>query len=136
MGDVKFERKYGRNEPCPCGSGKKYKKCCIESHKSLMAEVAVLDNLSNSVPDLIAAHRLEEAEKVSRQLLKQYPDQPDGLYRLADVYFAKGEYKKAADYYNQTVIFCEKVNKDDPGAFDQGMIDEYKDYTTQALRLA
>jgi len=22
--------KIGRNEPCPCGSGKKYKKCCIE----------------------------------------------------------------------------------------------------------
>ena len=21
--------KIGRNEPCPCGSGKKYKKCCI-----------------------------------------------------------------------------------------------------------
>ena len=20
----------GRNEPCPCGSGKKYKKCCIQ----------------------------------------------------------------------------------------------------------
>jgi uncharacterized protein YecA (UPF0149 family) len=20
--------KVGRNEPCPCGSGKKYKKCC------------------------------------------------------------------------------------------------------------
>ena len=23
------ERKIGRNEKCPCGSGKKYKKCCI-----------------------------------------------------------------------------------------------------------
>ncbi|PIP38932.1 MAG: hypothetical protein COX19_09930 [Desulfobacterales bacterium CG23_combo_of_CG06-09_8_20_14_all_51_8] len=22
------ESKIGRNEPCPCGSGKKYKKCC------------------------------------------------------------------------------------------------------------
>ncbi len=22
------EEKPGRNEPCPCGSGKKYKKCC------------------------------------------------------------------------------------------------------------
>ncbi len=22
------QRKVGRNEPCPCGSGKKYKKCC------------------------------------------------------------------------------------------------------------
>lgn len=21
-------KKIGRNEPCPCGSGKKYKKCC------------------------------------------------------------------------------------------------------------
>jgi preprotein translocase subunit SecA len=21
-------RKVGRNEPCPCGSGKKYKQCC------------------------------------------------------------------------------------------------------------
>lgn len=25
---VNKERKIGRNEPCPCGSGKKYKKCC------------------------------------------------------------------------------------------------------------
>ena len=22
--------KIGRNEPCPCGSGKKYKKCCLK----------------------------------------------------------------------------------------------------------
>lgn len=26
---VKQKKKIGRNEPCPCGSGKKYKKCCI-----------------------------------------------------------------------------------------------------------
>ena len=25
---VRAERKIGRNEPCPCGSGKKYKQCC------------------------------------------------------------------------------------------------------------
>jgi SWIM/SEC-C metal-binding protein len=25
------EKKVGRNEPCPCGSGKKYKKCCGSS---------------------------------------------------------------------------------------------------------
>ena len=23
-----ISKKIGRNEPCPCGSGKKYKKCC------------------------------------------------------------------------------------------------------------
>jgi SEC-C motif-containing protein len=26
---VRQEPKIGRNEPCPCGSGKKYKKCCL-----------------------------------------------------------------------------------------------------------
>jgi preprotein translocase subunit SecA len=25
---VKADKKVGRNDPCPCGSGKKYKKCC------------------------------------------------------------------------------------------------------------
>ncbi|RLD63238.1 MAG: hypothetical protein DRI84_09935 [Bacteroidetes bacterium] len=25
-----FESKVGRNDPCPCGSGKKYKKCCMK----------------------------------------------------------------------------------------------------------
>jgi preprotein translocase subunit SecA len=24
------DNKTGRNEPCPCGSGKKYKKCCLQ----------------------------------------------------------------------------------------------------------
>jgi preprotein translocase subunit SecA len=34
-GDVKVEpirnrsERVGRNDPCPCGSGKKYKNCCL-----------------------------------------------------------------------------------------------------------
>ena len=27
------EYKVGRNDPCPCGSGKKYKNCCLPSGK-------------------------------------------------------------------------------------------------------
>jgi len=26
---VTKEKQAGRNDPCPCGSGKKYKKCCL-----------------------------------------------------------------------------------------------------------
>ena len=26
-------KKIGRNDPCPCGSGKKYKKCCLGKDK-------------------------------------------------------------------------------------------------------
>lgn len=39
----------GRNEPCPCGSGKKYKKCCLSR--------VVPDEPSSSQPP--AAHRLD-----------------------------------------------------------------------------
>lgn len=41
--------KVGRNDPCPCGSGKKYKKCCEEKtkHKRFSAQV-LTRNLPNS----------------------------------------------------------------------------------------
>jgi hypothetical protein len=28
-----MSKKIGRNDPCPCGSGEKYKKCCIQGHQ-------------------------------------------------------------------------------------------------------
>jgi SWIM/SEC-C metal-binding protein len=29
--------KIGRNDPCPCGSGKKFKKCCVDQAPQLPA---------------------------------------------------------------------------------------------------
>ncbi|WP_010632161.1 SEC-C metal-binding domain-containing protein [Sporolactobacillus vineae] len=37
--------KIGRNDLCPCGSGKKYKKCCMEKDKQLMAKQIVRNPL-------------------------------------------------------------------------------------------
>jgi tetratricopeptide (TPR) repeat protein len=31
--------KAGRNDPCPCGSGKKYKKCCLPTEETAALEV-------------------------------------------------------------------------------------------------
>lgn len=31
---VRLDRKTGRNDPCPCGSGKKFKKCCEEKESN------------------------------------------------------------------------------------------------------
>lgn len=31
---VRAEPKIGRNDPCPCGSGKKYKKCCLDADEA------------------------------------------------------------------------------------------------------
>jgi preprotein translocase subunit SecA len=43
QGDSKIEpirnrgQQVGRNEPCPCGSGKKYKRCCLRGGKGMDA---------------------------------------------------------------------------------------------------
>jgi len=122
--------KVSRNAPCPCGSGKKYKKCCLLSQdgKTQAAGQPMrftpvyteLDQLSNSVVDLIAQNKLDEAEAVSRKLLVDYPDQIDGLDRLAQVYEARDEKEKAVEYYRKAVNFARSM----PG-FDQVSIDWY-----------
>ena len=33
--------KIGRNDPCPCGSGKKYKKCCLDKDEKKRREDAI-----------------------------------------------------------------------------------------------
>lgn len=50
----------GRNDPCPCGSGKKYKKCCAT--KEVMTVVEVLD---------------EELERALQTFYDVYPQQKD-----------------------------------------------------------
>ena len=46
----------GRNDPCPCGSGKKYKKCCQDKDAAATAdpEVAWRQQLEAAVPTLTA----------------------------------------------------------------------------------
>ncbi len=53
--DLARERlKSGRNDPCPCGSGKKYKKCCLAKDEALVRE-------PTGVPRLWTEGRAERA---------------------------------------------------------------------------
>jgi tetratricopeptide (TPR) repeat protein len=124
--------KIRHNAPCPCGSGKKYKKCCLPLHQkssaqqqgagpfSLTPGFTQLDRLSNTVVDLIKDGRLDKAEAACHELLSLYPDQIDGTERLAEVYEARGESKKAAQYYRKAAQFAQN----NPG-FDQELIQWY-----------
>jgi hypothetical protein len=124
--------KISRNSPCPCGSGKKYKKCCLlrmeaetlEKRKILeknpgkaLVEYDDLDDLSNSVLDLIDEKKFEEAESVCNELTRRYPDQIDGIERMAMVYEARGENQKAAEYYMKTAEYM----RSNPGFDKEGI---------------
>ena len=41
--------KAGRNDACPCGSGKKYKKCCLAKGPAALAPQRVADSVLRSV---------------------------------------------------------------------------------------
>ncbi len=82
--------KPARNEPCPCGSGKKHKKCCGLEAPSVARRAwrpvgpAAPDSIAKSMApthdemtQLVALFndgRFTELETVARQLVEQFPD--------------------------------------------------------------
>jgi hypothetical protein len=62
--------KIGRNDPCPCGSGKKYKKCCLAKDEAaarqdyaqhVEVQRAVMQAIEPSTPELPASAPLPPA---------------------------------------------------------------------------
>ncbi|MBR1741615.1 MAG: DUF1186 domain-containing protein [Lachnospiraceae bacterium] len=68
----KKKGKIGRNDPCPCGSGKKYKHCCLNKPKSLLDQI--------------------ESEEERKQCLREYPyigeERQEGREYLEDYFDA------------------------------------------------
>lgn len=126
--------KTGRNDPCSCGSGLKYKRCCLEKdqaaehaqfvrqaeaaaaqrkeveafldrEQTFLVEQEALKEASNTPIRLIKAGKLDEAEKAARELLVRHPEVHDGYDRLGQVYEARGQNKEAADCYRKVIEF-------------------------------
>lgn len=134
--DVTLMVKIGRNQLCPCGSGKKYKRCCLSTDRASPVDTATaaqkgtfysappgsgfvlvedeIDKLSNSVVDLIDEGRLEEAEVACQELKAQYPETIDWIHRTAMVLEARGQTQQAITHYEQVLRFMDE----NPDNFD------------------
>ncbi|OGL42952.1 MAG: hypothetical protein A2161_06030 [Candidatus Schekmanbacteria bacterium RBG_13_48_7] len=64
--------KLGRNDPCPCGSGKKYKKCCqvksVKNKNHNFVELTNFDDVLNCVPPKIGHG------KNNKEISTEFPD--------------------------------------------------------------
>ena len=117
--------KIGRNQPCPCGSGKKYKRCCwhrdraarvtvtpaVSPHGYHLAETG-LDRLSNSVVDLVEEGRLDEADAACERLRTEFPEVHDWLMRKAMICEARGETARAIEYCERTIAWMDAHPED------------------------
>ena len=45
----------GRNEPCPCGSGRKYKQCCLEKDDALASTARAAAAVEETAPSAVVA---------------------------------------------------------------------------------
>jgi tetratricopeptide (TPR) repeat protein len=134
--------KIGRNEPCPCGSGKKYKKCHLGAAQAQPTaqpghdwiDDDGLDDLSNSVVDLVRAKRFDKALDACRRLIQEFPDVIDGFERSGMVYAAMGDHARAADCYRQAVNFATRPDQRD--GFDEENIEFLRRQLAKEERLA
>jgi len=107
-------RKVGRNEPCPCGSGKKYKHCCLERHERIKAQMDIeeierrrakereqqkLIELINKTFDLLASEQYTHAIRAASRLLTKYPNED----RLHDIIATSHLY---AGQYDEAIEIC------------------------------
>ncbi len=131
--------KISRNTPCPCGSGKKYKKCCLAQdekdaaearerrdiaeeaeHAAFVAYANELDELSNRANDLIRSGQWAEAEQCCRELQERFPQQIDGPHRSYQYYKARGDFANAKIHAQATRRMVER----DPEGFDPDFLTE------------
>lgn len=149
--------KVGRNEPCPCGSGLKYKKCCeskdvgaaverARAHAAAAAERLAdtklprtpasyvweddgLDELSNSVIDLIRGKRFDDALAACERLRTEFPEVHDWLERSAMVHEARGDFATALDFYRRHIAFITAPARRD--GYDEELIEMFRSKVTE-----
>ncbi len=97
--------KPGRNTPCPCGSGKKFKHCCAVQKSASMPspspdEINAYGNLGNS---LQAQGKLEEAKKCYQKVLQLNPNHAVAYNNLGNILATQNQLKEAIVCYQNAL---------------------------------
>ncbi len=115
--------KIGRNEPCPCGSGSKYKRCCLgapvamglvatnalasptEPHQELLClcctRLRTCNERADHVLDELLAGRIDEAEALCQAFLRDFPGEAEGIDLLSMICEERGQRDRALDLLRQ-----------------------------------
>jgi predicted O-linked N-acetylglucosamine transferase (SPINDLY family) len=99
----------GRNDDCPCGSGKKYKKCCLGKTEPAAPAAPIQDAqtaLNEAVQAALQHHqagRFQQAAEIYRQILQIQPDHADALHLLGVIAHQGGQHALALDLISRAI---------------------------------
>ena len=117
--------KLGRNAPCSCGSGKKYKQCCANTAQSLNNPQNLI---LQSAWNFYRQGFIEDAEKACQEILNSNGKLAEAWHLLGSIALQQGQTQEAASYSRQAI----KLNQRNPEYFnnlglayhEQGKLDE------------
>lgn len=99
--------KPGRNDPCSCGSGKKYKHCCAARAATLTdssaAQSAAIALAIDQAKSLHQQGQLQQAQQVYESVLQSQPRQPDALHFLGVIAYQLKQFDVAEDLMKQSI---------------------------------
>jgi len=105
----------GRNDPCPCGSGKKFKKCCIgkaqSSNAGLQQTTYKNAQLLNQAITFFKANNFSKAEELAKSILATEPDNDEVLHLVASILVQSGNAQEAEHFIRRAIqINSEKAH--------------------------
>ncbi len=92
----------GRNSPCPCGSGKKYKQCCLGNQST--PEKAASDALFLQAQRAHAEGRLAEAQAHYATILDRDSQNPDACHFQGLLYHQTGRTQLALPLIERSLV--------------------------------
>ena len=94
--------KQGRNDPCACGSGKKFKQCCATKPTEMLNPQAVMQALRTAWVNF-EAQRFEQAKELCQKIIKAAPGQIDTVHLLGLIALKDGDIEAAVDHLSNAV---------------------------------
>jgi protein O-GlcNAc transferase len=99
-------QKIGRNQPCPCGSGKKFKQCCGMSNKKpppVLSQPSSVLSLPKQAFHYHQTGQLQKAEELYRQILQTQPNLAEIHNNLGVVLQAQNKLEEAEVCFRQVI---------------------------------
>lgn len=135
-----INKKIGRNDPCPCGSGKKYKQCCHDKPQAQQVLQAMVPQAMRMALAHYQGGRLPQAEAICHQVLRISPKQPDALHLLGAITLNDARIEESIRWISQAIA----IQPSNPEFHSnlglalqfQGELEVAKEHLRQAVSLA
>lgn len=135
-----INKKIGRNDPCPCGSGKKYKQCCHDKAQAQQPRRTMLPQAMQMALAHYQGGQLPQAEAICHQVLRISPKQPDALHLLGAITLNDARIEESIRWISQAIA----IQPSNPEFHSnlglalqfQGELETAKEHLRQAVSLA